>query len=52
MQMYGSGGNDPAIVFPDVNIDKVAEVAFYAFLSRVRYAFSFSSPFLYQRYEY
>lgn len=29
-----SGGNDPAIVFPDVDIDKVAEkVAFYAFLN-------------------
>ncbi|KAK2029942.1 aldehyde dehydrogenase [Colletotrichum zoysiae] len=28
------GGNDPAIVFPDVDIDKVAEkVAFYAFLN-------------------
>ncbi|KAL1966038.1 hypothetical protein VTN77DRAFT_4978 [Rasamsonia byssochlamydoides] len=28
------GGNDPAIVFPDVNVDKVAEkVAFFAFLN-------------------
>ncbi|RMJ08843.1 hypothetical protein BHE90_000643 [Fusarium euwallaceae] len=28
------GGNDPAVVFPDVNVDKVAEkVAFYAFLN-------------------
>ncbi|KAG7406120.1 putative aldehyde dehydrogenase FUS7 [Fusarium oxysporum f. sp. rapae] len=28
------GGNDPAIIFPDVNVDKVAEkVAFYTFLN-------------------
>ncbi|KAK1623451.1 Aldehyde/histidinol dehydrogenase [Colletotrichum phormii] len=28
------GGNDPAIVFPDVDVDKVAEkVAFFAFLN-------------------
>jgi acyl-CoA reductase-like NAD-dependent aldehyde dehydrogenase len=28
------GGNDPAIIFPDVDVDKVAEkVAFYTFLN-------------------
>jgi acyl-CoA reductase-like NAD-dependent aldehyde dehydrogenase len=28
------GGNDPAIIFPDVDVDKVAEkVALYSFLN-------------------
>jgi acyl-CoA reductase-like NAD-dependent aldehyde dehydrogenase len=28
------GGNDPAIIFPDVDVNKVAEkVAFYSFLN-------------------
>lgn len=32
--MFFRGGNDPAIIFPDVDISKVAEkVAFYAFLN-------------------